>query len=90
LRRKTKLARDDNVKKEGVPFAKALRVNHFMTHANHGAMGEACSEGDLPSAVSAEAEAGAAVIVGKSFAVEGAGALPASRMTAASLLNNLI
>src|SRR6202162_5608097 len=34
-------------------------------------------EGDLPGAVSAEADAGAAVIVGKSFAVEGAGALQA-------------
>jgi hypothetical protein len=34
-------------------------------------------EGDLPGAVSAEAEPGAAVIVGKSVAVEGAGALQA-------------
>jgi len=34
-------------------------------------------EGDLPGAVAAEAEAGAAVMVGKSFAVEGAGALQA-------------
>ena len=34
-------------------------------------------EGDLPGAVSAEADAGAAVIVGKSVAVEGAGALQA-------------
>src|ERR1700733_9562127 len=32
-------------------------------------------EGNLPGAVSAEADAGAAVIVGESFAVEGAGAL---------------
>jgi hypothetical protein len=34
-------------------------------------------EGDLPGAVSAEADAGAAVIVGESVAVEGAGALQA-------------
>jgi hypothetical protein len=34
-------------------------------------------EGDLPSAVAAEAEAGAAVIVGESVAVEGASACPA-------------
>jgi hypothetical protein len=32
-------------------------------------------EGDLPGAVAAEAEAGAAIIVGESFAVEGAGTL---------------
>ena len=34
-------------------------------------------EGDLPGAVSTEADAGAAVIVGESVAVEGAGALQA-------------
>jgi|HubBroStandDraft_6_1064221.scaffolds.fasta_scaffold01110_13 thiosulfate dehydrogenase [quinone] large subunit len=39
--------------------------------------GRGLLEGDLPGAVSAEADAGAAVIVGKSFAVEGAGALQA-------------
>src|SRR3984957_14858703 len=39
--------------------------------------GRGLFEGDLPGAVSAEAEAGAAVIVGKSTAVEGAGALQA-------------
>jgi hypothetical protein len=39
--------------------------------------GRGLFEGDLPGAVSAEAEAGAAVVVGKSFAVEGAGALQA-------------
>ena len=39
--------------------------------------GRGLFEGDLPGAVSAEAEPGAAVIVGKSFAVEGAGALQA-------------
>src|SRR3984957_541456 len=39
--------------------------------------GRGLFEGDLPGAVSAEAEAGAAVIVGKSTAVEGARALQA-------------
>jgi hypothetical protein len=39
--------------------------------------GRGLFEGDLPGAVSAEADAGAAVIVGESVAVEGAGALQA-------------
>src|SRR3984957_9836432 len=39
--------------------------------------GRGLVEVDLPRAISAEADAGAAVIVGKSFAVEGAGSLQA-------------